>query len=59
MESILVQHFLSITEEPLIDKSQFINKFTKFIPNLVTRKDNHNLNKPVFEEEVSEVINEM
>ena len=59
MESVLVQHFLSITEEPLVDKSQFINKFTKFIPKLVTREDNHNLNRPVSEEEASEVINEM
>eukprot|EP00253_Pinus_taeda_P017284 PITA_17284 len=54
MESVLVQHFLSIAEEPLIDRSRFINKFTKFIPNLVTRED-----KPVSEEDVSEVINEM
>ena len=59
MESVLVQHFLSIAEEPLIDRSRFINKFTKFIHNLVTREDNHNLNRPVSEEEVIEVINEM
>jgi len=59
MEYVLVQHFLSIAKEPLVDRSRFINKFTKFIPKLVTREDNHNLNKPVFEEEVSEVTNEM
>ena len=59
MESILVQHFLSIAEEPLLDRSRFINYFIQYIPRLVTREDNHNLNKPVSEEEVSEVINEM
>ena len=59
MESSLVQHFLSITEEPLLDRSWFINNFTKYIPKLVTREDNHNLNRPVSEDEVGEVINEM
>jgi len=59
IESILVQYFHSIAEEPLIDRSRFINKFTKFIPKLVTREDNHNINRPVSEEKVSEVINEM
>ena len=59
MESFLVQHFLSIEKEPLVDRSWFINKFIKFIPKLVNREDNHNLNMPLFEEEVSEVINEM
>jgi hypothetical protein len=59
MEYVLVQHFLNIVEEPLIDRSRFINKFTKFIPKLVTREDNQNLNRLVSEEEVSEVINEM
>jgi len=59
MECALVQHFQSIAEEPLIDISQFINKFTKYIPKLVTREDNFNLNKPVTEKEVFEVIKEM
>jgi len=59
MESLLVQHFLSIAEEPLEDRSRFINHFTQHIPQLVTREDNHNLNRLVLEEEVSEVINEM
>ena len=59
MEFILIQNFLSITEEPLIDISWFINKFKKFIPKLVTKEDNENLNMRVFKEEVSEVINEM
>ena len=59
IESALVQHFQSIAEEPLIDRSQFIKNFTKYIPKLVTREDNYNLNRPVTEEEVNEVIKEM
>jgi len=41
------------------DRSRFINQFTQYIPKLVTREDNHNLNRPVSKEEVSEVIKEM
>ena len=59
MEYVLVQHFLSIAKEPLLDRSLSINNFTKYIPKLVTREDNHNLNRSVSEDEVSEVINEM
>eukprot|EP00253_Pinus_taeda_P036049 PITA_36049 len=59
MEYVLVQHFLCIAMEPLLDRSQFINKFTRYIPKLVIREDNHNLNRPVSEYDVSEVINEM
>ena len=59
MESILVQHFSNIEKEPLEDRSRFIDKFTQHIPKLVTCQDNHNLNRPVSEEEVSEVIKEM
>eukprot|EP00253_Pinus_taeda_P033386 PITA_33386 len=59
IESSLVQHFQSMAGDPLIDKSQYINKFTNHIPKLVTREDNYNLNRLVTEEEVSEVIKEM
>ena len=59
MEFFLVQHFLSIAKEPLLDRSWFINNFTKYIPKLVTREDNHNINRPMSEDEFSEVINEM
>ena len=59
MELVLVQHFFNIAEEPLEDRSRFIDHFTQYIPKVVTREDNHNLNRPVSEEEVSEVINEM
>lgn len=59
MELVLVQHFCNIAKEPLEDKSRFIDHFTQFIPQLVTREDNHKINRPVSEEEVSEVISEM
>lgn len=59
IESILVQHFQRIVEEPLIDGSKYISNFIKHIPKLVTREDNYNLNCPVIEEEVSEVIEGM
>eukprot|EP00253_Pinus_taeda_P009251 PITA_09251 len=59
MESIPVQHFLRIAKEPLLDRSQFINKFTRYIPKIVTREDDHNLNRSVSEDEIREVINEL
>lgn len=59
LESVLVQHFFNIAKEPLEDRSRFIDHFTEYMPQLVTREDNHNLNRTVSEEEVSEVINEM
>ena len=59
IKAVLVQHFQSIAEEPILDRSQFIRDFTKHIPKLVTREDNYNLNRPVNEEEVSEVIKEL
>jgi len=59
MESFLLQHFYNIANEPLEDRSRFIDHFTQYIPQLVTREDNHNLNRLVSEEEVSEVIKEM
>lgn len=59
MESTLVQHFSNIAKEPLEYRSRFIDKFTMHIPKLFTSEDNHNPNRPVSEEEVSEVIKEM
>eukprot|EP00253_Pinus_taeda_P020517 PITA_20517 len=53
------QKLRGIVEEPLLDISQFINDFTKHIPKLVTRDDNHNINRPMNEDEVSEAIKEM
>lgn len=45
--------------ETLADRSHSIKNFTKNIPKMVTREDNYNLNRPVMEEEVKEVIKEM
>lgn len=59
IEVALVQHFQGRAEEPLLDRSHYINEFTKHIPKLETRDDNQNLNKPVNEEEVNVVIKEM
>lgn len=59
MESLLVQHFQNITEEPILDKFLAIKIFTHHIPKLVTREDNYNLNRLVTEEDVKEVIKEM
>lgn len=59
MESVLVQHLCNMEKEPLEDRSRSIDHFTQYILQLVTREDNHNLNRPISEEEVSEVINEM
>ena len=47
IESFLVKHFLSTAEELQVDRSWFINKFTKYLSKLVTREENHNLNKLV------------
>jgi len=41
------------------DRTRFIDKITQHIPKLVTREDNHNLNRLVSEEEVSDVIKDM
>lgn len=59
MESALVQHFQSTAEEPLLDRTQFINIFTDYIAKILTKDDNYNLNRLVTEEEVNEVIKEM
>lgn len=59
MEYVLVQHFNNIAEETIANRSQFTKSFTQHIPKLVTREDNYNLNRPVTEEEVNEVIKEM
>eukprot|EP00253_Pinus_taeda_P023159 PITA_23159 len=59
IKAALVHHFQGIAEEPPLDKSQFINDFTKHIPKLMTTEENYNLNRTVNEEEVSEVIKEM
>eukprot|EP00253_Pinus_taeda_P002455 PITA_02455 len=59
MEEVLVQHFQRIAEEITADRSQFTKKFTQYIPKLISKEDNYNLNRPVTEEELEEVITEM
>ena len=56
---MLVQHFRGITEENNLNREQCIKEITKNIPKLVSREDNFNLNKPVTEDEVSDVIKDM
>lgn len=59
IDSILVQHFRGITQGINSDREQSIREVTNYIPKLVSREDNFNLNMPVTEEEVSEVLKEM
>ena len=59
IEAVLIPHFRNITKENNLDREQRIKEITKNIPKLVSREDNFNLNKPVTEEEVSEVIKDM
>lgn len=56
MEDVPIQHFQCIAEETIADRSQFMKRFTQHIPKLVSKEDNHNLNRTVTEEEVNEVI---
>ena len=59
IETMLVQHFRGIAKETISDRDHFIRDLTRHIPRIVTREDKFNINRPVIEEEVSEVIKEM
>lgn len=59
IETVLLQHLRDIAKETISDKDHFIRDLTRHIPRIVTREDNFNLNRPVIEEEVGEVIKEM
>eukprot|EP00253_Pinus_taeda_P034910 PITA_34910 len=59
IEVMLVQHFCGIARETISDREHFIKDLTRHIPRLVSREDNLNLNRPVTEEEVSEVLKQM
>jgi len=59
IEVVLVQHFQGITQENNSDREKFIMVVTSNIPKLVSREDNFNLNRPVMEEEVNELLKEM
>lgn len=55
----MVQQFCEIAQENNTVREHFIKDVTRHIPKLVTREDNFNLNRPMIEEEVSEVLKDM
>ena len=59
IEAVLVQHFQNITRQNTLDRDQSIRGITRCIPKLVSREDSFNLNRPIEEEEVSEVLKDM
>jgi len=59
MEAMLVQHFRGIAQENNPEGDNFIRDLTRHIPKLVTREDNFNLNRPVTEKEINEVLKDM
>lgn len=59
IEVVLVQDFIGNAKETILDREPFIKDLTRHIPKLVSREDNFNLNRPVTEEEISEVLKEM
>lgn len=59
IEAVLVQHFWGITQETCSNRDQSIRDISRHIPKLVSKEDNINLNRPVSEGEVSEVLKEM
>ena len=56
---MLVKHFRGIAQENILDRDPFIKDLINHISKLVSREDNCNLNRPVTEKEVSEVLNKM
>eukprot|EP00253_Pinus_taeda_P016965 PITA_16965 len=59
IEKALVKHFQGIAKETCYDREKSIKNFKRHIPRLVSSDDNFNLNNPITEEEVSEVLKEM
>eukprot|EP00253_Pinus_taeda_P009353 PITA_09353 len=59
IEKDLVKHFQGIAKETGYNIENSIRNFTRHIPRLVSSEDNFNFNKPVTEEEVSEVLKEI
>jgi len=59
IEAMFVQHFQGITRKNNSDREQCIKEVTINIPKLVSREDNFNLNRPITEEEVSEVLKDI
>lgn len=59
IDAVLVKHFRDISKEKFSRREPFIKDLIKHIPKLVSREDNCNLNRPVTEKQVSEVLKEM
>ena len=59
IDAVLVKHFRDIAKENFSGREPFIKDLIKHIPKLVSKEDNYNLNRPVTEKEVSEVLKEM
>ena len=59
IEAVLVKNFRNIAKEKFSGREPFIKNLIKHIPKLVSREDNGNLNRPITEKEISEVLKEM
>lgn len=59
IEAMLVHHFQGITQENNSDRDQSIREITSNVPKLASREDNFNLNRPVTEGELSDVLKDM
>jgi hypothetical protein len=59
IKKTLVNHFHGIAQEPNQDRMEAIQKVIKNIPCLVIDEQNHNLIKPIAEEEIDQALQEM
>eukprot|EP00253_Pinus_taeda_P007550 PITA_07550 len=59
IDAVLVKHFRDIAKEKFSGREPFIKDLLKHIPKLVSREDNCNINRPVTEKEVSELLKQM
>jgi hypothetical protein len=59
IETTLVNHFHEIAQEPNQDRTEAIQRIIQHIPILVIEEQNNNLNKPIAEEEIDQVLQEM
>eukprot|EP00253_Pinus_taeda_P033531 PITA_33531 len=56
---VLVKHFRDISKENFSEREPFIKNLIKHICKLVSTEENRNLNRPLTEQEISEVLKEM
>jgi ATP phosphoribosyltransferase len=59
IETTLVNHFHGIAQKPNQDRTEAIQRIIHHIPLLVTEEQNNNLKKPIAEEEIDQVLQEM